>query len=274
MPYNYWERDSLLYPHVEASNAERLQTTTNYSISQPHQHFLHSALENYHGDSALVIPQRRVACDRDSATEDQIVDPCNDVHNAGVLLTPTLLPLDQEIAQGSIQSGTAGWHLRHVSSGHSPCAFSDYLSAHNMGFSGTNRADPGLFSPMQGFQHGSRHQFQEEVYPHPRYVVNDDDVGHTFVCRWNDGYGICGRTMNAARAGEHMSSYHFKSPLSADSRLECLWENCTLHKPVRRDTITRHIIEKHLGLKYRCKVWVESPAGASFRNSRKNARLR
>lgn len=250
-PYNYWEQDSVLYPHIKASNAERLQTSINYANPQPHQHSLHSALDNYHGDSTLVVPQCHIACNRDWTTEDQI-----------------------ETAQGDIQSGAAGWHSRHVYSGNSPYAFSDYLPAHNMGLSGTNLANPGIFSPVQGLQHNPRHQFQEEVYPHPRYVVNDDDVGHTFVCKWNDGYGICGRTINTTRAGEHMSSYHFKSSLPADSRLECLWENCKLHRPVRRDTITRHILEKHLGLKYRCKAWVASPAGASFRDSRKNARLR
>ncbi|KAG1798289.1 uncharacterized protein BJ212DRAFT_1365791 [Suillus subaureus] len=146
-----------------------------------------------------------------------------------------------------------------------------------MDLSDTNLADPWLISPMQGFQHNPRHQFQEEVYADPRYVANDGEteshISCVFACRWNDGYGICGRSINAAGIGEHMLSYHFKSPLPADSRLECLWEGCKLHKPVRRDTIIRHIVEIHLGLKNRCKLWVASHGGASFCGSRKNARL-
>lgn len=202
---------------------------------------------------------------------------CNDVLDVGILAIPTLPPLNQEMAQGDIQSGVAGWQPRRVSSSYSPYTFSDYLPAHSMGFSDTNLADPWFISSMQGFQHDPRHPFQEEVYADPRYVVKDGEteshVGHAFVCKWNDGHGICGRTINAARTGEHMLSYHFKSPLPAGSRLGCLWEGCELHKLVRRDTIIRHIVEIHLGLKTRCKPWVASHAGTSSCGSRKNARL-
>jgi hypothetical protein len=41
---------------------------------------------------------------------------------------------------------------------------------------------------------------------------------------------------------------------------------------VRRDTIIRHITEKHLGIKYRCKLWVASHTGGDSCGSRKNAR--
>lgn len=249
--YDYWKQDSELYQQVEASTVCR---TTDYtqSTSQPHQHFLQSVLENSHGDSTPVAPQHHVACDGGSTTEDQM-------------------------GRGDIQSSAAGWHSRRVPSSYSPHAFSDYVPAHNMGFRDTNLDDPWPISPMQGFQHNPRHQVQQEVYAYPRRVVKDggteSHVGRAFVCRWNDGYGICGRTIDAAKTGEHMLSYHFKSPLPADYRLECLWEGCELHKSVRRDTIIRHIDEIHLGLKYRCKLWAASHAGASFCGSHKNTRL-
>ncbi|KAG1821506.1 hypothetical protein EV424DRAFT_1539073 [Suillus variegatus] len=260
-PYNYWEQDSELYPHVKASNAERLQTTTDYgqSTPQPHHHILHSVLENFRGDSTPIVSQHHIAYDGDFITEDsdQTVGPRADALDPGMLPVP--------IAQGDIQSDAAGWQLRCASPSYSPYAFSDYLPAHNtMGFSDTNFADP-------------RHQLQEENYSHLQYVINDDEselhVDCASECQWNDGYGICGRTIDAAKIGKHMSSYHFKSPLPADSRLKCLWKDCELYKPVRRDTIIRHIVEKHLGLKYRCKLWVASHAGADFCGSRKNARL-
>ncbi|KAG2128661.1 uncharacterized protein EDB93DRAFT_1256610 [Suillus bovinus] len=250
MPYSFWLQDSELYPHVKASIMEHLQTTsTDYGqlIAQPHQHFLHSVPENSPCESIPIFHQHHIACDGNSTIEGQTVGP---------------IP----IVQGDLQSHVAGQHLRHVSSNYSP--------AHNMSFADTNLADP--WSPMQGFQHDQRNQLQKEVYP--QYVVNGDKseshIGPTFVCQWNAGRGICGRTINGARIGEHMSSYHFKSPLPADERLECLWKDCELRKPVRRDTITRHILEKHLGLRYRCKLWVASPAGAGFCQSRKNTRLR
>ncbi|KAG2128665.1 uncharacterized protein EDB93DRAFT_770265 [Suillus bovinus] len=260
-PYNFWQEDSQLYLHVKAANAERLQKTTDHSISQPHQHFLHFVLENSPGDSTPVVSQYHVVCDGDSTIGSQTVGPpsCDDVLDAG-------------IAQGDIQSDTAGQHLHRASSSYSPY---DYLPAHNMGHSDTNLVKS--CSHMQESQHDPRHQLQEEVDPHPRYVVNDDEskshAGCASVCQWNDGYGACGRIVNAAKIGEHMSSYHFKSPLRADKRLKCLWKDCELHKLVRRDTIIRHIVEKHLGLKYRCKLWAASPAGAGFCRSRKNTRL-
>lgn len=242
--YNFWQQDSELYPHIKASNAGHLQTTTNYgqSTSQPQQYFTRSVLEDSPGNSTPTVSQHHVACD-------DVLDAC-------------ILPIP--IAQGDIQSDAAGWHIRRVSS-YPPCAFSNCLPAHiPMDFSDAN------------FHYDPRHPLQE-VYPHPQYGVNDDKseshADRASVCQWNDGYGICGRTINVARTGEHMTSYHFKSPLRANSRLECLWKDCELHKPVRRDTIIRHIIEKHLGLKYRCKRWLASHTGAGFCGSRKNACL-
>ncbi|KAG1732913.1 uncharacterized protein EDB91DRAFT_1084643 [Suillus paluster] len=73
------------------------------------------------------------------------------------------------------------------------------------------------------------------------------------VCGWSDDHGSCNNTVNVTRIGEHMLSCHFKSPLRADSRLECRWKGCQLRKPIRRDTMVRHIVEKHLGVKYRSK---------------------
>lgn len=265
--YNFWQQDSELYLHVKASSAEHLQTTTSHgqSTSQPHQHVLHSVLENTAYQPTPVVSQHHVACDGDSTTEDQTVVPCDDVPDAGISPIP--------IAQGDIHSDATGWYPRHVPSSYSPHAFSDYLPAHNMGFSDVN-----LANPTQGFQHDPPHQSQEEVYPHPRYVVNDDEsksrVDHcASVCQWNDGHGACGKTINAAKTKEHMSSYHFKSPLPSTKRLKCMWKDCELHKPVRRDTIIRHIVEKYLGHKYRSKLWLASHTRAGSRGSRKNTHL-
>lgn len=272
MTYNFW-LDSTLYPHVKASVAELPQTTTDYLTSQPHQPFLPSVSGNFHGNSTPAVTQHHVACGGDSA-----VGPRHGGLDAGILPNPTLPPLDQGIAQGDIHSGAAGWHPRRVSSDCPSYAFPGYLPAYNIGFPDTYLADSWLISPMQGFQHDPRHQFQEEVYSHSRQVVNDDEsesrASHAFTCKWNDGHGVCGRTIDTAKIGEHMSSYHFKSPLLADSRLECLWEDCQLGKPVRRDTIIRHITEKHLGIKYRSKLWLASHSGVDFCGSRKNARHR
>lgn len=259
--------DSTLYPHVKASIAELPQTTAGCLTSQPHQPFLHSVSGSFHGNSTPAVPQHHVACGGDST-----VGPRHGGPDAGILLIPALPPLDQGIAQDDIHSGAAGWHPRRISSDYPSYAFPGYLPAHNMGFPDTNLVDPWLISPMKGLQHDPR---QEEVYSHSRHVVNDDEsesrVNRASTCKWNDGHGVCGCTLDTARIGEHMSSYHFKPSLLADSRLECLWEGCQLGKPVRRDTINRHIIEKHLGIKYRSKLWLASHSGVAFCESRKNA---
>lgn len=262
-PYCYWLQDSVLYTHVMASMAERLQTTTDYSTSQPHQQSLHSVLGNSRGNSTSIVSQHDVGGDR-------AVGPY-----AGVLPVPALPPFNQEVAHGDIHSGATGWHLRHVASSYSSYAFPDYLPAHNMGFSDTNSAESWLIPLMQESQHDPRHQFQEKD-SHSRHVVNDDEsesrVSRMSMCQWNDGYGVCGMTINTARVGEHMSLIHFKSPLLANSRLKCLWADCQLGKPVRRDTIIRHITEKHLGIRPRCRLWVASHSEADSRGSRKNSR--
>ncbi|KAG2108931.1 uncharacterized protein F5147DRAFT_836799 [Suillus discolor] len=267
--YNFWQQDSELYLHVKASSAEHLKTTTSHgqSTSQPHQHLLHFVPENTAYDPTPVVSQHHVTCDGHSTTEDQTVVPCDNVPDAGISPIP--------IAKGDNHSDAAGWHPRCVPSSYSPYALSDYPPAHTTGFSDVNPANP--WSPTQGFQHDPPHQFQEEVYPHPQYVVNDDEskshVDRASVCQWNDGHGACGKTINAAKTKTHMSSYHFQSPLPPAKRLKCLWKDCELHQPVRRDTIIRHIVEKHLGHKYRSKLWVASHAGAGSRGSRKNTHL-
>lgn len=268
--YNFWQQDSELYLHVKASSAEHLQTIAGHgqSTSQLHQHLLHSVLENSAYDPTPIVSQHHVACDGDSTTEDHTVVPRDDVPDAGLSPIP--------IAQGDIQSDAAGWHPRSVPSSYSPDAFSDYLPTHNMGSSDVNLANQ--WPPTQGFQHDPSHQLQAEVDPHPRCVVNDDEskshVDHrASVCQWNDGHGACGKTISAANTTKHMTSYHFKSSLPPAERLKCLWKGCELHKPVRRDTIIRHIVEKHLGHKYRRKLGLASHTKAGSRGFRKNTRL-
>ncbi|KAG1867132.1 hypothetical protein C8R48DRAFT_794787 [Suillus tomentosus] len=249
--YNFWQQDSELYLHVKASSAEHLQTTTGHSTSQPHQDFSHPVLENIAYDPTPVVSQHHVACDGDSTTEDHTVVPRDDVPDAG--LSPIL------IAQGDIQSVP-----------------SSYLPVYNMGFSDVNLANP--WPPAQGFQHDPPHQSQEEVDPHPPYVVNDDEskshVDHrSSVCQWNDGHGACGKTISAANTTNHVKSYHFKPHSPPAERLKCLWKDCELHKSVRRDTIIRHIKEKHLGHKYRSKLGLAFRTRADSRGSRKNTHL-
>jgi hypothetical protein len=65
--------------------------------SQPHQPFLHSVSENFHGNSTPVVTQHHVACGGDST-----VGPRHGGLDAGILPNPTLPPLDQGIAQGDI----------------------------------------------------------------------------------------------------------------------------------------------------------------------------
>jgi len=74
-------------------------------------------------------------------------------------------------------------------------------------------------------------------------VSPTDGRGPISACGWDDGGGPCGINVHKDRIAEHMKSFHVKSHLSSESRLECRWKGCG--KTLRRDTIFRHILEKH-----------------------------
>jgi len=67
--------------------------------------------------------------------------------------------------------------------------------------------------------------------------------GPISTCDWDDGGGPCGIIVYKDRIAEHMKSFHVRSRVSSKSAVKCQWKGC--QKTLRRDTIFRHISEKH-----------------------------
>lgn len=67
-----------------------------------------------------------------------------------------------------------------------------------------------------------------------------------YVCKWNDGHGPCDMILNEREMKNHIPSH-----LPRGSRLtllRCQWEGCARQRPMRRDTIIRHIRQIELGI--------------------------
>ena len=121
----------------------------------------------------------------------------------------------------------------------------DYSSASDPSLFDANPDTPPIV-PIRQFQH---HQFQEEVSSHPGNTVNNHQSesyagSHESICEWDNG--SCGWTVDLGEVAKHMSTHHLQPRLPAASLLDCRWKGCRLSKPIRRDTIVRHIREKHL----------------------------
>ncbi|KAG1725483.1 kinase-like domain-containing protein [Suillus paluster] len=73
-----------------------------------------------------------------------------------------------------------------------------------------------------------------------------------FKCLWNDGQGQCGVTERTAKSMlQHISSQHLHEHPRPDSPVQCRWPGCPVQGSLRRDTMLRHIRERHYGTKYR-----------------------
>ncbi|OJA13116.1 hypothetical protein AZE42_08657 [Rhizopogon vesiculosus] len=108
--------------------------------------------------------------------------------------------------------------------------------------------------PLDGLPAVSFHYtFPEYSSTHsvPGNLQNDTILGgidHMSGCEWNDGNGPCRETLNARRDSikEHMLSHKLKS-VPHNSMMHCQWGGCD--KNLRRDTLLRHITERHFGIK-------------------------
>jgi len=88
----------------------------------------------------------------------------------------------------------------------------------------------------------------------PHAVHDDQSELHasncSVTCKWNDGHGSCDKKANEGDIVHHVSSSHLL-PGPSRTAMRCRWEGCKLQKPIRRDTIIRHIRQIHLGIRPR-----------------------
>ncbi|KAG2128659.1 uncharacterized protein EDB93DRAFT_1184182 [Suillus bovinus] len=123
-------------------------------------------------------------------------------------------------------------------------------------------AQPGFsqsYSVSMGYDYNATGQALHNAsfnYSHPLFFENPSpnnprssgnvSESHTssrlLVCKWNDGHGLCGKTLNKKDVAKHMSSSHLRRVPGAII-VECQWQGCT--EPMRRDTILRHIRQLH-----------------------------
>ncbi|KAJ8581855.1 kinase-like protein [Rhizopogon salebrosus TDB-379] len=171
----------------------------------------------------------------------QVPYPDDDV---GPFLGGALLSLpsvDRGIPQYGIQSGTAVFHSSSVSP--------------------TNSYNPE--SSSASFVHSVPEHPQDDItmhkgatlatYERPAHLVNDSSESHTdgrIVCQWDDAVsGRCGSTVIVRKDAimAHLVSYHLKSSMPQNTHVQCSWMGCG--RSMRRDTLSRHISEKHFGLR-------------------------
>ncbi|KAJ8592189.1 hypothetical protein M405DRAFT_880089 [Rhizopogon salebrosus TDB-379] len=73
-------------------------------------------------------------------------------------------------------------------------------------------------------------------------------------CVWNDRQGQCNFTTDTvANVLTHISSCHLRGYPQSDTHVQCQCRGCTLRRPIRRDTVLRHVREIHYADKYRRK---------------------
>ncbi|KAG0693698.1 hypothetical protein DFH29DRAFT_377628 [Suillus ampliporus] len=140
MCHNFWQRNSELYKHVEASQAERLQGTTHdgQPTSQLPQNYPPSAPVNSYEDPTRADTQHQAIYGGDPTISDQMLAP-TDLHDAGLFqsdisglsLSDILVPLpclDREIGHRDIHSA-AGPPSHKISYNYFHHVVSDYPSA-------------------------------------------------------------------------------------------------------------------------------------------------
>lgn len=92
----------------------------------------------------------------------------------------------------------------------------------------------------------------ERSYPNVR-VVNTRQVSKTapYICQWRTEAGcVCGDVISWATCGEHLAITHGIKHMTSNVSIMCCW--CSDRaRPVKRESIVRHVREVHLRQK-RC----------------------
>ncbi|KAJ8579886.1 hypothetical protein M405DRAFT_938978 [Rhizopogon salebrosus TDB-379] len=227
MPYDFWKQDSQLFKQIGVDSTQRTADVSNSQLQQ-------SLRSNSYNDTLSVDTWYQVTNGE---------DPTININNHLQALSHNFGGARLSLG-GELESSAAGLQLsRNARSHYDTGSLQAWLPC----------------DPLQ-FQHDMGHQFQE---PHSGHSVNDHRVaeshaisGRVFICEWHDGSRLCGEIVYASRMAEHMTSYHLESALPGSHLLQCRWGDCQRKKHLRRDTIVRHIVEKHFKIKYRSKAWL------------------
>ncbi|KAG0693705.1 hypothetical protein DFH29DRAFT_377779 [Suillus ampliporus] len=252
MVYNFWQRYSELYKHVEASQAEWLQGTAHDGqlTSQLPQNYPPSIPVNSYEDPTPAVTQHQVIYGGDPTISDQTLAPA-DLHDAGLFPSDILVPLpflDQEIGHRDIHSA-AEQPSHKISHNYFHHVVSDYPSASPPG---SNFSEPRSITHIQITHH------QEEVHSHPGHPVGDDESEQPHASDQSPAPLLHPHWMSQhdVLLADHQcweGMFHDQAPSHdvdvSQSQTQCLWTNsqgqCGFTAGTAR-SVLRHISSRHL----------------------------
>ncbi|KAG0693707.1 hypothetical protein DFH29DRAFT_378027 [Suillus ampliporus] len=292
MVYNFWQRYSELYKHVEASQAERLQGTAHdgQPTSQLPQNYPPSAPVNSYEDPTPAVTQHQVIYGGDPTISDQTLAPADlydvglfqsdisaplqfldhrDIHRYEFLKVPVLMEIDSfnsatgqpssaSISDSSIDeipiTPIHATHHQEEVHYHPGHPVSDDESEQPHA---SDQSPAPLLHPHWMSQHDvllANHQRREGMFRNQAPPHNVDVSQSQTRCLWTNSEGQCSFTAGTTRSVlRHISSCHLREHQQPASRVQCRCRGCSLQRTIRRDTILRHIREIHYRDKYRRK---------------------
>ncbi|KAG2356713.1 hypothetical protein BDR07DRAFT_1422508 [Suillus spraguei] len=234
MPYDFWKLDSDLYAHVKASG--RSQGTTH----EPLQNSVYPVhINSCDNDTASVISQHHAQ----SKTSHCATSASCDTHVEDSLSSSASSLSNSEKAVAQHCAHSIAMQYSCYDSGDSP----NYLYAVNPQLANT------MPHATTQFPVALLHKHLEDTPHEQESPFNSFNVSESPTpCLWNDSQGQCSFTAdNVTIVMKHISSYHLREYQHPDCQVQCRCRGCLLRRTIRRDTILRHIREKHYGDKFR-----------------------
>ncbi|KAG2064515.1 hypothetical protein BDR04DRAFT_1109984 [Suillus decipiens] len=231
MPYDFWKLDSDLYAHVKASGRSQ-GTTHENSVYPVHINSCNndtaSTVSQYHAQPKTSHCATSASCD--THVDDSLSSNASSLSNS-----------EKAVAQ----------HHAHSMTRQSLCYgagdSSNYLYTVDLQLPDTMPHETTHF-PAALLDDNRGDTPHEQESPFNSFNVSESPT----PCLWNDSQGQCSFTAdNVTTVMKHISSYHLREYQHPDCQVQCRCSGCLLRRTIRRDTILRHIREKHYGDKFR-----------------------
>ncbi|KAI9573246.1 hypothetical protein HD554DRAFT_2035632 [Boletus coccyginus] len=83
---------------------------------------------------------------------------------------------------------------------------------------------------------------------------NDNSMISVHECRWAQSSNSCGMWIIGSKphVGAHILKWHQQEHADGTVKRRCLWDGCTTSKEMRKDSVSRHIINVHLEEEFHC----------------------
>jgi len=80
------------------------------------------------------------------------------------------------------------------------------------------------------------------------HLLRSSQASIGIKCLWRDE-DVCGQWVTGETSAEHLASFHNIKDISCDRKIQC--KACYPPKEIKRESILRHFIEVHIGIKRR-----------------------